>query len=125
MICAWNMRGLNKRSRHIEIRASLKKLNVSCIALLETKVKANKVDSIRNKFGQQWRFIDNYDKHSNGRIWIMWKVEDLQITMVKSSDQFIHCDVSDSACMRVCWLTMVDAHNKLLIEDCCGMVLIA
>lgn len=45
---SWNVRGLHKRSRYIEVGAHLKKHQVSCFALLETRVKINKVDKKRS-----------------------------------------------------------------------------
>lgn len=53
MILTWNVMGLNKRTRHIEIEAHLRNLNVSCVALLETKVKEKKAKKIRKVFGHK------------------------------------------------------------------------
>lgn len=55
MIVSWNVRDLNKISRHlIEIAAHLKKLQVSCVALQETRVKRDNAEKIRKKFGSRW-----------------------------------------------------------------------
>lgn len=59
MILSWNFRGLNKASRHSEIRSHLSKLNCALVALLETRVKKDKADRIRRKMGK-WEVIDNY-----------------------------------------------------------------
>lgn len=50
MIVTWNVRGLNKRARHIEIGAHIKNMQVSYVAMLETRVKLNNVNKIRKVF---------------------------------------------------------------------------
>lgn len=39
MILTWNVWGLNKGARHVEIGSYLKQMKYACIALLETRVK--------------------------------------------------------------------------------------
>lgn len=68
-----DVRGQNKKARHIEISSHLKKLQVPCAALLETRVKVGNKDRVRKVFGLGWQWYDNYSQHSNGRIWLMWK----------------------------------------------------
>ncbi|XP_058742497.1 uncharacterized protein LOC131614990 [Vicia villosa] len=42
------------------------------VILIETRVKSDKARSIRNKLKLYEKYIDNYQYHSNGRIWITW-----------------------------------------------------
>lgn len=67
MIC-WNIRGLNKSARCLEVGANLKKHKVTYFALLETRVKLNNSSLVRKKLGYNWEFIDNYEHYNNGRI---------------------------------------------------------
>lgn len=113
MILSWNVRGLNKKARHLEISAHLKNLLVPCVALLETRVKSSNAGKIRKVFGAHWCWIDNYTYHVNGRIWIMWKPNCVDIRLVSASDQHIHCGVYDMNGDFSHWLTIVYAHNHL------------
>lgn len=69
----WNVMGINKRARHMKIIAHIKKINVSYVALLETRVNSNNSSAIRKRFGDEWCWLNNYEKHQNGRIWLLWK----------------------------------------------------
>ncbi|XP_058768386.1 uncharacterized protein LOC131642116 [Vicia villosa] len=111
---AWNIMGLNKRARHVEIGAHLKRLQINCAALLETRVKKNKADEIRKRFGNKWNWLDNYSDHSNGRIWIMWEEGTMQIIPIQKTDQYIHFDVLDMQGSRVHILTVIYAQNQLM-----------
>lgn len=114
MILAWNIRGLNKKARYIEIGAHLKTLNVSCVALLETQVKRNNANKMRHVFGNNWKWFDNYDDHPNGRIWIMWKNDSMELIKHVCSDQFLHCEILNKTGHCVCWMTSVYAQNQLM-----------
>lgn len=47
MMISWNIRGINKRARCNEIDAYTKNKKVSCIALIETRVKMNNAASFK------------------------------------------------------------------------------
>lgn len=64
---AWNIRGLNKKN----VVTHIKNFQVSCVALLKTRVKHNNANRIRMRFWNGWSWLDNYTHHLNGRIWIM------------------------------------------------------
>lgn len=93
MIVTWNVRGLNKRARHIEIGSHLRKMEVSCVALLETRVKENNANKIMRILGNNWSWTNNYEHHINGRIWIIWKNDDIEIKVMEKYDQLIHCEM--------------------------------
>lgn len=71
MILTWNVRGLNKTTRHKEVGSHLKKLNCACVGLLETRVKVGHAMRIKNRLGK-WNSVDNYCHHDNGRIGVLW-----------------------------------------------------
>lgn len=115
MILSCNVRGLNKSTRHMEISADIKKLQVSCVALLETRVKEVNKDKIRRQFGSMWDWLDNYTMHINGRIWLLWQPSVMDIRLVQCSDQYMHCEVLGMDGKFQYWLTIIYAHNQL---DC-------
>lgn len=81
----WNIRGLNKAVKFCEIDSHLTELNVSVAALLETRVKKDNKDRVRKRLGRNWCYLDNYDKHDNGRIWALWNDQKVNIQLVSSS----------------------------------------
>src|SRR4051812_6361294 len=114
MLISWNTRGLNKKARYLEVAAHLNKQQVSCYALLETRVKINKAEDIRKAFGQHWDYSDNYEHHQNGRIWFMWRKDRWGVHKLDSSDQFLHCEVYHLNGEKAYSLTIVYAQNQLI-----------
>src|SRR3954465_3426553 len=93
MITTWNVRGINKVARHREVCSYFSTFNVPIIALLDTRVKKDNASKIRLNFGKDWSYLDNYSHHNNGRIWLMWKSQVVQINLVCEEEQFIHVEV--------------------------------
>lgn len=60
--------------------------------ILETRVKENKAGRILNKVFRGWSSITNYECSQGGRIWLLWR-DDVRITTVYKTDQFITCSV--------------------------------
>lgn len=92
MIC-WNVRRLNKYARCLEVGARLRKLQVSCLTLLETHVKANNSKYVRKRLGYEWEFINNYETHNNGRIWLAWNPNVWNVKHIEKTDELIHIRV--------------------------------
>lgn len=86
---------------------------MSCVALLESKVKSNNALRVSQTFGHEWKWIENYKKHPNGRIWLMWKSNEVTINKKTCYDQFMHSEICDIVGNRIGWLTVVYAHNQL------------
>ncbi|CAK8531608.1 unnamed protein product [Lathyrus sativus] len=57
--------------------------------------------------------MDNYKDHTNGRIWIHWDSNKVDVRFIQSSSQFIHCGMYDNLGVFKHWLTVVYAHNQL------------
>ncbi|XP_058756016.1 uncharacterized protein LOC131629234 [Vicia villosa] len=112
MIC-WNVRGLNKHARCLEVGAHLKKLQVSCLALLETRVKINNSKIVRKRLGFDWEFIDNYEHHINGRIWLAWNPNIWSITPIEKTEQLVHSDVYTNTGNLSHHLIIVYAQNQI------------
>lgn len=50
---------------------------------------------IRNKLRFHELFVDNYTHHENGRIWVSRNLQNSNISVDSSSDQYLHCRVTD------------------------------
>lgn len=113
MLVSWNVRGLNKAGKLREISSHLLKLQPTIVVLIETRVKQEKAQKIRDKLCLKGRYLDNYNHHENGRLWIEWNDNKVDVRYVRSTSQFIHCGVYDLAGTFKFWLTAIYAHNQL------------
>lgn len=107
MITSWNIRGLNNVVKLKEIRARIYELKPTIMILIETRVKSNKANSIREKLHLTDNYIENYSNHANGRIWIGWDEDKVIIQGIRSSSQYIYCRVSDVNGTFKFWLIVV------------------
>src|SRR4051812_26684736 len=113
MLASWNVRGFNNSGKLREISSRLPKIKPDIMIYIETRVKENKAEAIREKLKLHDRYIDNYNKHANGRLWISWNAAKNDIKLVSSTDQAIHCRVYDNKGAFIYYLTAVYAHNLL------------
>ena len=97
----------------MEISSHLLKLQPTIVVLIETRVKQEKAQKIRDKLCLKGRYLDNYNHHENGRLWIEWNDNKVDVRYVRSTSQFIHCGVYDLAGTFKFWLTAIYAHNQL------------
>ena len=113
MIISWNVRGCNDIAKIREIGSRLFELNCAVAILVETRVKKDKSKKVRNNLGHRWHYIDNYDFHHNGRIWILWNPKQVEVRSVTGGTQFIHCGIYDLQGTLVTWMTTIYASNLL------------
>jgi exonuclease III len=86
MLSSWNVRGLNKSGKVKEISSRLKTTKPDIMILIETRVKVGNAKNIRDKLNLYDRYIDNYGKHDNGRIWITWNDSKVDVRLIDSTD---------------------------------------
>ena len=113
MIIAWNVRGMNMRVKLAEIGPYLKRLGLPVVVLTETRVRKQNADKVRKYLGRNWNVLDNYDNHSNGRIWILWNPMVVKITLIESSSQLIHCYLENINGNFACHFTAIYGLNKI------------
>lgn len=70
MLISWNIKVLNKVVKIREDRSHLSIIKPAITVLVETRVKAHKASTIREKLHFQGEWLDNYLDHPNGRIWV-------------------------------------------------------
>eukprot|EP00256_Glycine_max_P036920 XP_006584238.1 uncharacterized protein LOC102664824 [Glycine max] len=59
------------------------------------------------------KYLDNYDKHENGRIWFIWDDSKVMIKHICSTSQLIHCGVYNPNGDFLHWCTAIYALNHL------------
>ncbi|XP_074271369.1 uncharacterized protein LOC141595303 [Silene latifolia] len=94
----WNIRGMNKDFKQHEVVDFFRANKLDIMGIMETRVRAPKFDYIRRKGFRLFYVLNNYDHHSNGRLWVIWNKANLRITTISSGNQWIHIQVEDPGC---------------------------
>lgn len=116
MLVSWNIRGLNKVGKYKDINSHLLSLNANVNVLLKTRVKRDNAKVIWDKLKLPVSYLDNYNYHVNGRIWLNCNDCKLKITTIYSIDQMVRCEVKDVQRKFLYWLTVIYTHNKLELQ---------
>lgn len=91
-IACWNVRGLNKTSRQLDVKSFLLANNTYLVGLLETKVSSHNKNRVMRSYSS-WNMSANYDASSHGRIWVLWQPNKCSVHILEQSSQFMHCEV--------------------------------
>ncbi|XP_056698287.1 uncharacterized protein [Spinacia oleracea] len=90
-ICTWNIRGLNEPLKANEVRRFLNNHSIHVVALLETRVRLGNKEKVQKRFGGVWTWFCNYPHSPKGRIWVGWRTADVDLQILSSSSQNVHC----------------------------------
>nr|ABW81176.1 non-LTR reverse transcriptase [Arabidopsis cebennensis] len=88
----WNCRGANKPNFRCSIRYILKKFNTDILALFETHAGGDREQRSCQGLGFENSFRVDVVGQSGG-LWLLWKAEVGEVTIVNSSSQFIHARI--------------------------------
>lgn len=80
--------------------------------LIESKGKALNKDKVLRAIDGSWKVLCNYDSSPNGRIWVCWNPEDVDVTVLNQSDQIMHCQVRAIAYNWSCLVSIVYGENS-------------
>ena len=86
---SWNIRGLNSGPRRKVVRHLMSHYSLSCIFLLETRVRETKADDVIQSINASWRYQFHHDAAMNGRICVFWDPTMVDIQFMTSSSQRI------------------------------------
>ncbi|XP_074297523.1 uncharacterized protein LOC141628258 [Silene latifolia] len=112
ILATWNIRGFNKPIKHSEVNLFLKENNVDVLGLLETRVKSTKAKTIlRSKF-KRYKAFCNYNKHYNGRIWVLWNPSTTKVDILQEEAQVIHCKIRHYLTGKEFYLSVVYGSNS-------------
>ncbi|KAH0936459.1 hypothetical protein HID58_013576, partial [Brassica napus] len=87
-IFAWNTRGFNKMRKHKAFHSWIQSARPSFGCLVETRVQEVNSISILNSALPNWNFLNNYDHHRLGKIWVCWD-DNVSVSLVYKSAQCI------------------------------------
>ena len=89
----------------------LRRNRFAIMGILETNLNHQIVDWLaRNKF-LGWRMADNFSHHPNGRILIIWKEDLVQLDIVQTTDQAIHCLTTCKSSAVTFYISFIYAFN--------------
>ena len=89
----WNVWGLNDPSKQREVKKLIRDQRADLVYLVETKVRDRNGLQIKEALFPNWGFLNNYDNHELGRIWVCWNTNIFHVLMVLKADQVIHWEV--------------------------------
>lgn len=84
----WNIRGFNKKKKHLVVQKWIREQDFMFGGLLETKVKEGRSERILSTVFQGWSMISNYEYNTRGRIWLVWR-PDIRVTPFFKSGQML------------------------------------
>ena len=84
-LACWNIRGLHLPHKQDEILSLIHVNKLSIIGILETKVKRQSFPNIAKDLLRGWKVVSNHHCHHNGRIWIMWNPDIVDVDILLSS----------------------------------------
>ncbi|XP_074310232.1 uncharacterized protein LOC141646020 [Silene latifolia] len=110
-ISKWNVRGMNKLTKQLEIKRFLHQNNVGLYGLVETKIKDQDCNRVLANFGQQWKCVTNIQHHPGGKVWLIWMEQISNVTVITMSDQQITTSINKIASGHSFLFTVVYGSN--------------
>lgn len=108
----WNVRGFNQPFKRKEVWDLIRENNVGICCILETHVNKRKVGSVFNKMFRNWSWISNSELCNKGsRIVLGWDENFFEVMMLFSTDQVIHCLVTQKVSRQNFFCSFVYAAN--------------
>ena len=113
----WNVRGFNQPSKRKEVAELILDNQVGFCALIETHVAKGRVNNVFNRMFRTWDWLSNSEHCGKGcRIVIGWNPLLFDVLEIISSDQVIHCVVTDLASKNSFHCSIVYAANDHVIR---------
>lgn len=92
-IACWNLRGMNDRNKQREAQIFLLVNKLPIMAFLETKIKVDNSSRVMSIISSSGKWAHNYLFAYNGRIWLCWDDSIVDVRILFTGAQLIHCEV--------------------------------
>ena len=112
-ITVWNVRGLNKRDHQLAVKDLVSKYRLHFISILETRVRINNALNIQLFLLPHWKWFVDYASVGN-RIWVAWDANVVDVHILDSGNQFMHCRVTTRADSESLIITVVYGASKMI-----------
>ncbi|XP_062093651.1 uncharacterized protein LOC133799668 [Humulus lupulus] len=110
-ILSWNVRGINKREKQISLSTFCFVNKIGLGALLETKLRGDKVGKMMSSFFIGWNYYSG--SASEGRILLIWQHHVVSVDVLKESDQYVHVCVKEVKSNKLFCVTFVYGRNSI------------
>ncbi|XP_048490011.1 uncharacterized protein LOC125491972 [Beta vulgaris subsp. vulgaris] len=111
-IISWNVRGINSPRKQKDVLRSIQKHSILLVGLLKTKVKACHLGNLYQNVFNSWCFTFNIGYHPGGRVVLAWNHGVFSVSIIHSTDQFIHCYVQPISGRTSFFCTFIYAYNE-------------
>ncbi|KAL0288694.1 UNVERIFIED_CONTAM: hypothetical protein Sradi_7092900 [Sesamum radiatum] len=91
-LACWNVRGLNRRDHQLAVSDLVDEFHLKLVGLLETRVAPSNVTYVQSCILHGWNWFVDPGGPGN-RIWITWDNSEVNVDILATHDQFIHCRV--------------------------------
>ncbi|KAL2237528.1 UNVERIFIED_CONTAM: hypothetical protein Sindi_0944500 [Sesamum indicum] len=109
----WNVRGLNKRDHQLAVKDLVSKYRLHFIGILETRVRINNALNIQSFLLPHWKWFVDYASVGN-RIWVAWDANVVDVHILDSGNQFMHCRVTTRADSELLIITVVYDASEMI-----------
>ena len=119
----WSVRGFNHPSKQLEVRKQITKCKANIVCLVETRIREDKFQSISDKFLPSWGRAFCFSIQNLCRIWLLWKVEDISITIISTTSQYLAICIVVLVCWSLNLITILPLSMlpmRVWTEDNCG-----
>ncbi|KAK1297950.1 hypothetical protein QJS10_CPB14g01491 [Acorus calamus] len=104
----WNIRGLKGKEKHTDLKDFLIRHRPQFLSLTETKLDVDSLHTLKRNLGGS---LSSSHLSLDGRILLLWNNDILEVKILETSHQFVHCSVSCRASNKNFFITSVYASN--------------
>ncbi|XP_062100591.1 uncharacterized protein LOC133806516 [Humulus lupulus] len=110
-IISWNVRGINKREKQKALSQFCLVNKVGFGALLETKLRGDKIEKMMSMFFSSWEFYTG--TVAEGRILLVWQRQYVSVEVRMESDQLVHVLATEVRTNKKFYVTFVYGRNTI------------
>ncbi|KAJ9535488.1 hypothetical protein OSB04_un001387 [Centaurea solstitialis] len=112
-IAFWNIRGLNATDKQQEVKSFIRNNNLSLCAILETHIRVESLRGVCERTFGRWEWVSNQIHSDYGtRIIVAWNAADVDVMVLESHGQFMHCEVRIRGLDQVFFVSFVYGANR-------------
>lgn len=68
------------------------------------------------RYFRGWHISNNLQSHAKGRVWVIWRLEEFDATLLEEHTQLLHMRVKSKSMSKEFYLTVVYGDSKLSVR---------
>lgn len=114
-MASWNIRGMNHVPKQNDVQQVVRENNLCVCAVLESHIHFSKLQKICSRVFTRWNWVSNVNHCAGGsRIILGWDPQLVDLMILSSSDQVIHCQVCVRADQKSFFYSFIYAGNNYM-----------